>query len=246
MARSTGLLSLLLVAATAPASAQGFEGTIVTQTYSGGKPRGEMVASYRGSTTRIDMARAGGRPTGYMLIEAGSSVWTTVMPAQKTYTKMDLKAIAKDPRIQPAPTTRTKAPTITKTGASETIAGFRCDHVVIESQDGSSIDMCIAKGLGFFGMFGGSPGLGGQATPGAIDVPLEYCELVATYKDGFQPLKVERVKGSARETIMEVTRIEKKKLDPATFEVPAGFKEFDLNALMKKLPIPAQRRPPTT
>lgn len=238
--------ALLLLAvstlAVGPAAAQSFQGTIVTKMFSDGKPSGELVSSYLGDRTRVDM-RGRGSEGAYMLMNGRTAVWTTVMPAQKMYMTMDLKSMANDEK--PDGRKAGPAPKLTRTGKSETIAGYSCDHYTYVDEEGGTIDICAAKGLGFFGMMGGGQGPRGGQMPGMGAVPVEYRELVNTYKDGFQPLRIENLKGGKRELVMEVTSIEKKTLPASDFEVPAGYKAFDMGGMMKgklpKLPIKPPR-----
>lgn len=223
------------------ALAQSFEGTIVTKMFSQGKATGEMASSYRGDRTRIEF-RGGSAQGTYMLVNGQTAVWTTVMPAQKMYMTMDLKSMAADEgtdkKVGPAPK-------LTKTGKTETIAGFTCEHYTYVDSDGEAMDICAAKGLGFFGMAGGGQGPRGGQMPGMGAVPIEYRELVNTYKDGFQPLRIERIKGAKRELVMEVASIEKQSLPAAQFEVPAGYQKFDMGGMMKgkmpKMPVKPPR-----
>lgn len=237
--RLTLVTGLLVAAAANTAGAQRFEGRIVTQMFDDGKARGEMVSSYLGSKTRIDM-KAGGGPGAFMLIDAAASEWVTVMPEQKMYMKIDLAAMASEgsSKVDPG-----AAPKIRKTGETETIAGVQCEHYIVTDDRGGTTDICAAKGLGFFGMVGGGTSMMGRKMPGALDMPLEYRELMSTYKDGFQPLRVERVTKGKREKLMEVTAIEKTRPDAALFKIPAGYNEFKMPAGMKGLPgLP--KRPP--
>ncbi|MHB1329257.1 MAG: DUF4412 domain-containing protein [Gemmatimonadales bacterium] len=219
---AVGLVALVSV----PLSAQQFEGTIVTQMFNRGKPAMEMVSSHKGGKSRIDMQS--GRESGYSILDLEAESMMMVMPSQKMYMVMAFKGGAAESKDKPV-----KLPKIEATGKSETIAGHQCDHYLVTSDD-DVMDICAAKGLGFFGMAGrGSGPMGRSAGP---SIPLEYRQLADQFKDGFQPLKVEQVKGSTREPIMEVKSIEKKTLDAAMFEVPAGYKKMDMGGLPGRIP----------
>ncbi|MEZ4457330.1 MAG: DUF4412 domain-containing protein [Gemmatimonadales bacterium] len=224
------MLPLVLLALPGVLSAQQFEGRITARTYANGKPAGEMTMSYLGSKTRID-SKAGA--DGFMLVNPAAGEWTMVMTRQKMFMKLDVAGMA----AAAADTKGAKGtpPKITATGRSETVAGVSCEHYLIEHED-EQLDMCVAKGLGF-GMFG-SPSMpgNGRRPSGGIDVPLEYRELMAKYRDGFQPLKVERVKGDKREMVFEVTEIDRKPPAAEDMNVPANFNEFKMPAGMPKMP----------
>lgn len=219
-----------------PLAAQAFEGTIVTKMYVDGKPGRAMTSRFKGNKSRIEME--GGTGGGFMLMEAGKGVMITVMPAQKVYMTMDLTAGAealgatKKPGERPA-----KPPQVTRTGKTETIAGYQCEHVLMKSENGQEADICVAKGLGYFG--GSGLGAGGQR--GGNAVPMEYRDLLVGFKDGFQPLKIEKIEGGKREVMLQVTSIERKSQAAADFEIPAGYKELNMSEMMKgrmpKMPV---------
>ncbi len=109
-------------------------------------------------------------------------------------------------------------PRITRTGKMETIAGYQCEHVLVESPQ-QNADVCMARGLGPFmnavsAM--GSMGRGGSA------LPAWQRSLAA---DGAFPLKVTSTNGTV---MLEVTKIEKKRLADAQFAVPAEYTKMDM------------------
>jgi hypothetical protein len=129
-------------------------------------------------------------------------------------------------------------PDIRATGRTETIAGHTCEHYVVAA-DGEQWDICAAKGLGFMGAFGGNPMAGGR---GGLSVPVRHRQLYETFKDGFQPLRMERLADGRRELLMEVVSIDRKSLPAGHFEVPEGFRKMDMGGLMGRMPrVP---RPP--
>lgn len=223
----------LAVVGSVPLSAQQFEGTIVTQMFSRGKPAMEMVSSHKGGKSRMDMQS--GRESGYSILDLEKESMTMVMPSQKMFMVMSFQG-AEAGKDEPV-----KVPKIEATGQSETIAGHKCDHYLVTS-DENVMDICAAKGLGFFGNGGRNAGPMGRGAGSSI--PLEYRQLAERFKDGFQPLKIEQVKGSARETVMEVKSIEKKSLDAALFEVPAGYTKMDMGGLPGRGRIPGLPRRP--
>ena len=140
--------------------------------------------------------------------------------AQKMYMVMDQQRMYMEQAITPsgmAGALEKRKPDITRTGKTETIAGYSCEHWLIKD-DGVAFDACVAKGLGPF--FGGESPMGRRATPAW------YEEL----KDGLFPLKVMR----GDETVLEVTGIEKKSLDASLFAPPAGYQKMDLPAGMRR------------
>jgi Domain of unknown function (DUF4412) len=226
MTRSLATLALALLpfAGPTPARAQSssFEGVIVATMYTGDKPM-EMTTRYKGSMARMEipMGPAGG---AYQLLDLGKGTMTAVMPAQKMFITMDLNA-TRDAMADKAD--KATPPKVTATGKTETIAGHSCAHYLIESEDGR-MDVCAATGMGYLGTTGANPMARGRA-PAAI--PLKFQELYARFKDGFQPLKVERLEGDKRILMLQVESIEKGPQDADLFKVPAGFR--DMSGMMR-------------
>lgn len=231
-------IALLLLAAAAlpaPAPAQSsFEGVIVSRLHAGGKPM-ETTTSYKGTRSRMEMREAEG---AYQLFDGAKGSMTAVMPEQKMYMVMDFGAMAGEGAERGEKPD--KRPEIRPTGRTETIAGHQCEHYLITS-DGEEMDVCAAKGLGFFGVLGGNPMAQGRGR-GAASVPLEHRALYEQFKDGFQPLKIERLAKGKRELMMEVVSVEKKSLPAELFEIPAGYQKMDMGGMMGRMP--RMPRPP--
>ena len=102
-----------------------------------------------------------------------------------------------------------------------------------ENQD---IDMCVAKGLGYFGM-GGQSG-GGLASlknlafsPKMLAAAAAHPEWVKFLNGGAFPLKFSAMKDGKVAMNMEATRIEKKLLDDSLFVIPSDYKEFSMPSI---------------
>jgi len=126
-----------------------------------------------------------------------------------------------------------------RTGKRETIAGYPCEHWLV-GEGADQMDMCLAKGLGFFG-FGGQGGRAGlgAAFPSLDRAGLEVLlaarpELKELVEGGAFPLKAE----TANLTLV-VTRVERKALSDDLFRPPADCKQMDWQKMM-----PPMRKPP--
>jgi hypothetical protein len=219
--------------------AQAFEGTVTyAMNPSSGKP-GQLVYRVKGSRIRADISGVSGSPAGgmYMLMDAKSGTMMSVMPAQKMYMTMDMKAMAERMKQhrghgQPA---RGK---ITPTGKTETVAGHKCEHYLVGEQQDQ--DICAAKGFGMF-MAGSGAGMGGgRGLWGGLPPGLEEYEKFA--KDGFLPLRITSLRHGTQEVVLEAKSIERKSLDAALFDVPAGFQAMDMGRMMQQA-HPAPRQP---
>ncbi|MGE3844540.1 MAG: DUF4412 domain-containing protein [Vicinamibacterales bacterium] len=197
-----------------------FEGVVVLSMFGdGGKPAQELTQSIKGPMMRMDMATAGN--TMSMIVNATEGTMVTLMPAQKMYMSMNMKAMAERlPGAKPA-----TPPKITKTDETETIAGHRCEHYVIDSER-QDMDICLARDLGAFTLGLSSP-MGVSRSP-MPQMPPGFEQLATEFKDGAFPLKMERIDGTKKTTVMMVKTIEAKRLDAALFQVPPDYKQFQL------------------
>lgn len=213
------LVPLLAWATLSPAkllAQKTFEGQITAQ-----MSAGEVTYFIKGSKVRMEMPS--NAMHGFMIMDAGQGIMTTVIPSQKMYMKYDTKDAT------PQKTMSKEDFKITPTGQTETIAGHSCDHYLVGSEQ--DLDVCAAKGLGFMGGFGNNP-MGGRGASSPMNVAV--AELMQRFKDGFQPLKIERIEGGKHRTILVVKAIEPKPLAADLFEVPAGYHEMNMGAM--KLP----------
>jgi hypothetical protein len=186
--------------------------------------QGTIVQMYKGSQVRMEMNQ-GGRE-GVMLLDNSASSMTMLMPQQKMYMTMDLKSMAMPGGAHDMDHA---APKLTATGKTETIAGRTCEVYRYAEEAGKpeTMEMCVAKGMGYFmmgqGPMGGGGGpLGNLAKVGANP---EYAKL---YKDGFFPLRLSRLEGSSSKVMMQAQSIEAKRLDAGLFTVPAGYSEMKM------------------
>jgi hypothetical protein len=221
--------------------AQTFEGVINTQmTLENGRTV-DGVYQIKGNKSRWEGTMPGAERMGgtAMIFDGEAGTMTTVMPAQKMYMVMNVREMAKG-----MPESDTKFPKMTKTGKKERIAGHPCEHWLMG--DDQKMDVCLAKGLGFFGM-GGGKGRGGLSTafPTMERAKLEaqvaaHPEVKELVEGGAFPLKME---DGDRKFSMIVTKIEKKSLADDLFRAPAGYQEMNMGRLMQQMQ--QQKQKPT-
>src|SRR5690606_6617797 len=101
-----------------------------------------------------------------------------------------------------------------KTGKTKTILGYECEQWVMKDDDGNTVEIWSAKGLGnFTGMMGKSPLMGG-----GMSMP-DMSEIMKA--ENFFPLSVTVKNRNGKESFkMEAKSVEKKTLDMALFNVP--------------------------
>lgn len=194
-----------------------FEGNVTMRITSEGRTV-DMTYALKGARLRMDMplaGRASGANAMYMVREGDRL--SMVMPAQKMYIEQPISAGGMAGRAGARGAAKVA---VTPTGKTETVAGYPCEHYSVTSDEGQ-YDVCLAKGIGNFTV-PTNPMAGRGAASGGSDRVLE--QLGAT---GF-PLRVQKAGG---ETILEVTKIERKPLDDALFAVPSDFRKVDFSRM---------------
>lgn len=220
-----------------------FEGTIAMKMETENQTGAEMTYFLKGRHTRIE-TKVANLPEGsaVMLWDLEAGKITTLMPSRKMYMVMDMKTAAEDMKAMKKShgQEETEFPKLTPTGKQETIAGHTCEHWLMgEEQD---LDMCVAKGLGYFGMGGQSGGgLGSWKnlvfSPKLLAQAAAHPDWVKFLEGGAFPLKLTALQDGKVKMTMEATRIEKKSLDDSLFVIPTDYKEFSMPSI-QKMPTP--------
>jgi hypothetical protein len=208
------VLTLLLAPALGAAT---FEGTVNFKSTDSKKRSHEMLYSVKNSRLRIDMKA--GKDAGYTIMDMAKMEMMMVMDSQRMYMTMSLKDVADKAAKEVADDV-----TFVKTNETERILGYTATKY-ISTYKGEATDMWLAEGLGAFMMPGDNPMAGGRGSAAA-----KSWEKALQGKNLF-PLRIVNKDKKGNETNrMEVTAIEKKKLDEALFTVPEGYNKFDLGA----------------
>ena len=198
--------ALFLTFTAVPLTAQSFEGTVTMNMVSDNGDAHAISYMIKGSKIRFDVG--GGMMS--VIMDPVAQRMMVIMNAQKMYMERDFGRAAAAVQQQVAG----KNPAVVRTGKTETIAGYKCEHVTVTDDDGASVDVCISSELGGFRMPAVSNPMAPQKEAGWM------AQLGST---SF-PLKVQK----GGKTIIEVTAIEKKALDPALFAAPEGFQSFEI------------------
>lgn len=214
---------ILSTAALMPASAaaqEGFSGVVTYDLRANGQ---SMTMRYlsRDGKIRQEMEVPGMPGPMFTLLGVTPGKMLMVMPSMGMYMETDMTA----PAMDAAPVPADKTPVMKKLG-SETIAGYPCDNYVIgEEQARELVEVCVAKGLGWF-MNGSTPS---GPMPGAGPMPPNLSEYVSAFKDGMFPLRVTQLKDGKREVILEATSIDRKTVPEASlFVLPTGLQKMNM------------------
>ena len=206
--RAAAAAALFLAPVSASAQAN-FEGVIAYDVSMSGMSI-QITQMVKGTMIRQEMQG----PMGEMvnLTDTEQMVMTTLVPAQKMYMRMDLKAMTEQ-MGQAAGTEQPKPEDFEATGEKETIAGHTCEHYSY-SQESMKLDLCIAQGLGFVPLM--SAGMN-QGTDAA-----NVAEWKKRFPEGFLPLEM-TVEGEGNTMTMRATTVEEKSLSADLFKVPEGY-----------------------
>ncbi len=213
---------ILFITALLPVPATGQEGFSGVVTYDLRANGQSMTMRYlsRDGKIRQEMEMPGMAGSIFTLIGVTPGRMQVVMPAMGMYMETDMTASAMD--AAPVPTDKT--PVMKKLG-SETIAGYPCDNYVMgEEQAQELVEVCVAKGLGWF-MNGSTPK---GPMPGAGPMPPNLSAYLSAFKDGMFPLRVTQIKDGKREVILEATGIDRTAPEASLFTLPAGLRKMDM------------------
>lgn len=202
---AVALLPLLLAV---PAAAQKFEGTVTIRMNGGAKPGAppqELQYMARGGNVRVQMPGALGG-TVMLAIPAEKKTYL-LSTAENAYFEVPISQMQGMIERETAAEAR-----VVRTGRKEMVAGYECEHVTVATSD-QKFDICLAKSLGSWVNPLQEMRLG--ATP-------EWQRALA--REGGFPLKVQLSDGSV---VLEVTKVEKKRLANNLFAVPENYTKMD-------------------
>jgi uncharacterized protein DUF4412 len=210
-----------------------FEGEVTSKMFIGDQTM-ETRYAIKGARNRIEAhfpqggAQASLVQTSVTLMDLSSHTTTMLFPKTKTYMTMDWGERAEEMAKGAGKDSQFVFPKVTSTGKAETIAGLSCEHWLI----GDKTDVCMAKGLGYFGG-GGSGGILDklknlamrEKIKAQLDANPEFAKFV---EGGAFPLKMASIENGQSKTIMEVTGVERKSLDDSLFTVPGDYKKTEI------------------
>jgi len=209
-ASSSGASAPASAAASAPGGA--FEGAITTRFFAGDQTM-EIKQALKGSKMRVETPLSpGSAQVGVMLMDISSGTQTMLIPQNKTYMTLNLSEMVGQMagRMTDGKDASGDFPKITSTGKTETIAGYTCQHWLVG--DKQDTDVCMAKGLGYYG--GGQAGsildqlknlAFGDKMKKQIEANPEFAKFV---EGGAFPLKMSQIVDGQSKTILEVTSVE--------------------------------------
>lgn len=215
-----------LAGTTIALSAVAFEGKVSLAMKSGREDERVIDYAMKGTRVRLEpkMAEAGGTA---MIMNGEKQEMTILMPEQRMYMVMPLKAPPGRPAAARTPTPEQKNE---KTGRTETILGYSCDEYVT-TDGGDTTEMWITEELGSFAGLGASNPMAGMMGGGAPATPTAGWEEALQSKGAF-PLRVVSRDAKGREKFrLEARKVEPGALPDSLFVPPAGFQKFAMPAM---------------
>lgn len=214
----------------------GFEGEIgwVATTELPGRSKEPLNFTLRVKAGQLRIDAPAGVPgfeqlgKAYLLGQSKSKEFMAVLEGPKQIVKIDLEKMKAKSEALAAKQKNAlgadakKSPELKKTGKTDKVAGFACE--IWQITDGASnTELCVAN----------------QPTPWFGDVlpmvPSEY-GWAAELMDGKHfPLRVVAFHGKEESMRLEVSRIQKKPLEAALFQPPAGYRVLDLEQILQAM-----------
>lgn len=160
----------------------------------------------------------------FMVFDAKKKIMYSVQPEGKSYLEMPFESLGEGMGKVMEETI------VTRTGKTDKVAGYTCEiYRSKDTSDGSTGEMCVAKGLGNAAMFGLT---GSEA--GRDSVFPRWMRNI--FKDGGFPLRgSERDANGKVESRWVAIKVEKRRLEDSLFVVPVGYAKIDMSSMMKKM-----------
>ncbi len=201
-----------------------FEGILhMTTKYAGTGAQSTVDWYLKGDKARVESLR--GDQTHVMIFDAKTRTMQMAMPGQKRYMEISMSG----ERGEYLQETFEKQ-TVERTGKTDKIAGYSCEIWRITDKEEHRLknDICVAKGFGKAATFWIDPKEMRQSSQ-----PSWVKRLV---EEGGFGLRSIHYDDAGKELFrMEVTSVDKKRLDNALFAFPAGWAKQDLSAMQERM-----------
>jgi len=160
----------------------------------------------------------------FMIFDAKKKILYSIEPEKKSYIEIPLESLGDG--MERA----TEGMVITRTGKTDKVAGYACEiYRSKDASDGSTGELCVAKGLGNAAM----SGLTGSEV-GGDSVFRRWMRDI--FKEGGFPLRgTDRAADGKVESRWVATKVEKKHVDDSLFVVPAAYAKIDMSSIFKKM-----------
>lgn len=207
------LALLLIIAAVHLHAAPQFEGTIVSANRSmddgGAQQAYQMTIHVKKSMVRVEVPSIAGMPASTSIYRRDRKVTWMLDAASRTY--FEIRAPQEGAKEEGA-MGKKEAPVVQRTKKTKKVLGFMCEQVIVTRND-MRTEVWGARGLEDLAAVLADV-LGEGLGPSSDDV-------IAAM--GLFPLLSTTTYEGRQLESQEVTRIERRQLDPALFEIPGGY-----------------------
>jgi hypothetical protein len=218
---------------------QGFEGEIgITAKSNKGKQEAMNLAfDVKSDKIRVEIPPGIGGPKGpsfkgYVILNTPEKKLYAVLDDQKQVIVVDLNTAGEQfksmvPKAPSGPSASNKPskppPKVTKTGTSDKVAGYACDNWEVTEETKKVATLCVTdQSNSWFHL----PLTG---------IPTEYAWTLELLDGKHFPMRAIGYENGAESGRVEVTKMEKKPMAAALFEIPAGYKVIDAMTYVQQM-----------
>jgi hypothetical protein len=177
----------------------------------------------KGDKARVETSRGEGQ-ANVMIFDAQTRTMQMAMPGQKSY--MEINMAESGQNLKEA----LEKQTVERTGKTEKIAGYSCEVWRIFDKELHRLksDMCVAKGFGKAATFWVDPKeMRRSSQPSWVKQLVE--------EGGFGLRSIHYDEAGKESSRMEVTSIDKRKLDASLFAFPADWAKQDMSGMQDRM-----------
>ncbi len=201
-----------------------FEGILhMTTTHSATGGASAMDWYLKGDKARVEMSRGEGH-TNVMIFDAQTRTMQMPIAGQKSYMEISM-AGERGEHLKAA----LEEQAVERTGKTDKIAGYSCETWRITDKEHNRLknDICVANGFGNAATFWIDPkDMRRSSQPGWVKQLAE--------EGGFGLRSIHYDEAGKESSRMEVTSIDKKRLDAGLFAFPADWAKQDMSAMQER------------
>lgn len=191
--------------------AQGFEGSIEFKKVSSIDTI-TYVYYIKGDQVRIDEIGSDKHTAGTMLVNIKEGTAKSLSPERKLY--LDIEP-------NKTPTAASGKLQVSKGKETKTIAGYKCSEITVKDSDANTIIKYYIAKDNFHFLSGVIKALNRK------DKISTYYLQLKDVDNSFPFYAIETDFAGNKKTVLEVTTVNKHKVDSKVFEIPAGYKKFE-------------------
>lgn len=202
-----------------------FEGVLhMTTTHAATATASVMDWYLKGDKARVEMSRTEGQ-ANVMIVDGKTRTMQMAMPGQKSYMEISMGG-DRGEQLKDA----FEKQIVERTGKTDKIAGYSCEVWRITDKENKRLknDICVAKGFGKAATFWIDPKeMRRSSQPGWVKQLVE--------EGGFGLRSINYDEEGKESSRMEVTSIDKKRLDANLFVFPADWAKQDMSAMQERM-----------